>query len=137
MRDFINKLYRNHSLIYKGLLFVFTTFLIVYMFPKSGKFKYNFEKGKPWQSENLLAPFDFAILKSDVEIAIEKQEITDNSILYFDVETAIKLRVGDRYKQQFKANFSDSIPKSIRNNLYKTGQKIIDELYVFGISNEN
>ena len=63
MEDFINKLYRNHSFIYKGLLFICTTFLIVYLFPKSGKFKYNFEKGKPWQSEVLLAPFDFAIKK--------------------------------------------------------------------------
>jgi len=137
MDNFINKLYRNHSLLYKGLLFVCTTFLIVYMFPKSGKFKYNFEKGKPWQSENLLAPFDFAILKSDAEIATEKQEITDNSILYFDIDTDIKPKVADIYEQQFRTVFSDTIPKSIRNNLYKTGQKIIDELYAFGISNEN
>ena len=68
MKDFINKLYKNHSLIYKVLLFVSTTFLIVYLFPKSGKFKYGFEKGKPWQSENLYAPFDFAIKKTNEEI---------------------------------------------------------------------
>ena len=68
MQDLINKLYKNHSFIYKGLLFICTTVLIVYLFPKSGKFKYNFEKGKPWQSENLYAPFDFAIKKSDEEI---------------------------------------------------------------------
>ena len=61
MKDFINMLYKNHSLIYKVLLFITATFLIVYLFPKSGKFKYSFEKGKPWQSENLYAPFDFAI----------------------------------------------------------------------------
>ena len=91
MKDFINKLYRNHSLIYKGLLFICTTFLIVYLFPKSGKFKYNFEKGKPWQSENLYAPFDFAIKKSDEEISKGKaRTITDNSILYFDIDNTVK-----------------------------------------------
>ena len=72
MKDFINKLYKNHSLIYKALLFITTTFLIVYFFPKSGKFKYDFEKGKPWQSEDLQAPFDFAVKKTDEEIDIEK-----------------------------------------------------------------
>jgi len=71
MKDFINKLYRNHSLLYKTLLFISTTFLIVYLFPKSGKFKYSFEKGKPWQSENYYAPFDFAIKKTDEEIEAE------------------------------------------------------------------
>ena len=29
------------------------------------KFKYDISKGKPWQYENLYAPFDFAILKED------------------------------------------------------------------------
>lgn len=137
MDNFINKLYRNHSLIYKGLLFIGATFLIVYMFPKSGKFKYDFEKGKPWQSENLLAPFNFAILKSDAEITAEKQTVTDNSILYFDIDPSIKPKVENAYAQQFRTVFSDTIPKNIRNNLYKTGQQIIEALYAFGISNES
>ena len=51
-------------------------FFIVYLFPKSGKFKYNFDKGKPWQSENLLAPFDFAINKSAEELEKEAVSIT-------------------------------------------------------------
>lgn len=137
MEDFINKLYRNHSLIYKGLLFVCTTFLIVYLFPKSGKFKYNFEKGKPWQSENLYAPFNFAIKKSDSEIASEKQAIVDNSILYFAVDNTVKPKINTLYKQQFKSAFSDSIPKRTLDNLYKVGQEIISEFYAFGVLNES
>ena len=70
MKDLTNQLYQNHSLIYKVLLFLATTFLIVYSFPKSGQFKYSFEKGKPWQSENLYAPFDFAIKKTDLQISV-------------------------------------------------------------------
>ena len=54
MKDLINTFYKNHALIYKAILFITTTFLIVYLFPKGGKFKYDFEKGKPWQSENLV-----------------------------------------------------------------------------------
>ena len=137
MDNFINKLYRNHSLIYKGLLFVFTTFLIVYMFPKSGKFKYNFERGKPWQSENLYAPFNFAILKSEEEIASEKLKINNNSILYFDIDAAIKPKIENLYGQQFKKNFTDTIPKNKLKDLYKTGEEIFNYLYAYGILNEN
>ena len=118
MSDFINKLYRNHSLIYKGLLFIFTTFLIVYMFPKTGKFKYNFERGKPWQSENLYAPFNFAIKKSNEEIAVEKKTISDHSTLFFTVDSAIENEVNNFFESSFKIAFSDSIPKLKRNILF-------------------
>ncbi|MFI0429417.1 HD family phosphohydrolase [Mariniflexile sp. HMF6888] len=137
MEDFINKLYRNHSLIYKGLLFVCTTFLIVYLFPKSGKFKYNFEKGKPWQSENLYAPFNFAIKKSDAEIASEKQAIVDNSILYFVVDNTVEAKVKMLYSQKFKSAFSDSIPKRTLDYLYKVGLEVISEFYAFGVLSES
>lgn len=137
MRDFINKLYRNHSLIYKGLLFVCTTFLIVYLFPKSGKFKYNFEKGKPWQSENLYAPFDFAIQKSEEEIAQERQDIIDHSIAYFDEDVSIEPKVRDLFDEEFKKTFADSIPKTVLNELSEVGNEIITELYHFGILNED
>lgn len=137
MEDFKNKLYKNHSLLYKGLLFVFTTFLIVYLFPKSGKFKYDFEKGKPWQSENLYAPFNFAIKKSEAEITLEKKTIVDNSILYFDVDNTIKVKVKASYKKQFSNYFSDSIPGRILRDLKRVGEEIVDEFYVFGVLNES
>ncbi|GAA3651842.1 HD family phosphohydrolase [Flavivirga jejuensis] len=137
MKDFINKLYRNHSLIYKGLLFISTTFLIVYLFPKSGKFKYNFEKGKPWQSENLYAPFDFAIKKTDEEITSEKEVLTNNSVLYFNLDNTVEVKVKSEYKNQFKNIISDSISRTVSKKLYKAGEAIISELYLFGVLGED
>jgi putative nucleotidyltransferase with HDIG domain len=137
MSDFINKLYRNHSLIYKVLLFIGTTFLIVYMFPKTGKFKYNFERGKPWQSENLYAPFNFAIKKSSEEIAEETKDISDRSTLFFNVDVSVKNEVKNSFESQFKLAFSDSIPKLELNILFDVGERIIDDLYLYGILNEN
>ncbi|MFH4968211.1 HDIG domain-containing metalloprotein [Gaetbulibacter sp. M240] len=137
MKDFINKLYRNHSLIYKALLFVSTTFVIVYLFPKSGKFKYNFEKGKPWQSENLYAPFDFAIKKSEDEISAEKKSITENATLYFDIDETIKSSVEELFNKDFEKTFSDSITKRRLNQLYNIGQAIIDDAYDYGVLDEN
>lgn len=133
MKDFINKLYRNHSLVYKGLLFLATTFLIVYLFPKSGKFKYNFERGKPWQSENLQAPFDFAIKKTDSEITSEKKVISDNSLLYFNVDNTIKNKVESAFEAQFNLVFSDSLSATVFKELNAVGKSIISELYTYGI----
>ncbi|APY12021.1 phosphohydrolase [Seonamhaeicola sp. S2-3] len=137
MKDFINKLYRNHSLIYKALLFITTTFLIVYLFPKSGKFKYNFEKGKPWQSENLLAPFDFAIKKTEEEINIAKQEINDNAVLYFNLDNTVYPKVKSNYELQFKNTFSDSLQNKLLRKLKTSGRTVLEELYAYGILNED
>ncbi|NNC49724.1 MAG: HDIG domain-containing protein [Flaviramulus sp.] len=137
MKDFINKLYKNHSLIYKVLLFVSTTFLIVYLFPKSGKFKYNFEKGKPWQSENLYAPFDFAIKKTDAELSAEKKELSSNTPLYLDVDYTIEAKVLNIYETQFKSTFFDSLSNRQFNKLKNVGKTIISELYQYGILIEN
>ena len=137
MKDFVNTLYRNHSLIYKVLLFICTTFLIVYLFPKSGRFKYNFEKGKPWQSENLYAPFNFAIKKSADEIESEKQNIENNSVLYFDIDNEIEDLVKADFIEEFSKVFSDTIPRSELSKLFNAGQIVLSDLYNYGVLSED
>ena len=84
MSQFINKIYKNNAIVYKILLFLITAVSIVYLFPKGGQFKYDFNKGKPWQYDNLYAAFDFSIQKEEEEIALEKQQLTRENKQYFD-----------------------------------------------------
>ncbi|MBQ0788383.1 MAG: HDIG domain-containing protein [Oceanihabitans sp.] len=137
MKDFINNLYKNHTLIYKVLLFISATVLIVYLFPKQGKFKYNFEQGKPWQSENLYAPFDFAIKKTSEEINQEKLLIEKQANLYFNIDDKVEDEVRIHYKAGFYEIFPDSLSDVKLNRLFKTGELVIDKLYNNGILNEN
>ena len=134
MNALLNKWYKNHSLVYKILLFLVTTLFIVYLFPKTGKFRYSFEKGKPWQSENLYAPFNFAIKKSQVEIDKEKIETEQSSPVYFEVDSDIQDLVLSDYIQRFNQTFRDSSYLKIQNSeLYKTGKSFIDKLYATGV----
>ena len=135
MNDLINKWYRNHSLLYKVLLFLGTTFMIVYLFPKSGKFKYNFDKGKPWQSENLYAPFNFAIKKSNEELSIEKQNIEDNSSVYFNIDEQVKFQVYSEFEEKFNLQFSDSLSLK-KQQLHRLGSSILDKIYNYGLLDE-
>jgi len=136
MKDFINSFYKNHSLIYKVLLFISSTFLIVYLFPKSGKFKYNFEKGKPWQSVTLYAPFNFAIQKTEEELATDKKQIEETTVKYFDVDKSIYNQVKKKYLQEIKTIFKDSTYKPSRK-VINSGTKILDDLYAYGILSES
>ena len=127
MKDLVNKFYKNHALIYKVLLFIVTTFLIVYLFPKSGKFKYDFEKGKPWQSETLYAPFDFAIQKTNEELEQEKVEIEKSAIKYFNLDETVKANVLREYNSNFTASFPDSIYNS-KVKIKQFGKNLIETL---------
>ena len=134
MKNFLNKTYRNHTLIYKVFLFIVTTFLIVYLFPKSGKFKYNFEKGKPWQSEDLFAPFDFAIKKNQLDLNSERDIITKNSPAYFSSDTAVVINTYSNYENRFETVFNDSIiDYQNKKTLYQKGLLILDKIYKKGI----
>ncbi len=130
MNDFINKLYKNNAIIYKVLLFLIAVVSIVYLFPKGGQFKYDFSQGKPWLYDNLYAPFDFAIQKTNKEIEIETKEIQDNVKKYFVVDTEVKEDV----LKDFAAKIEnlDSLSNSNNNLLNNTGEKIIKDVYKIG-----
>ncbi len=137
MSDFINKLYKNQALFYKVFLYVLTAVLIVYLLPKGGKFKYDIPKGKPWQYENLYAPFDFAILKSDDEIEAERREIRNSHIPYYNFDTEVSERVKKEALQQVKNVFADSTLASYKNIIDDFVTKTIDKIYENGLLQES
>ena len=138
MRQIINKVYKNNAFVYKILLFLVAVVAIVYLFPKGGQFKYTFNKGKPWQYDNLYATFDFSIQKTEEEIALEKQELISKSKQYFMYNIDLVTQV----KQDFtkKINFiqqNDSIGQTELMKLVSTGNYIINRVYQSGYQLEN
>lgn len=73
--------------IYLSLLIVLI--ITVLLYPEEGKFKYNYQKGRPWMYETLLAPIDFPILKTDQELLAEKEEKASQVIPYFNYDNAV------------------------------------------------
>ncbi len=138
MKDFINKLYQNHSLIYKVVLFLITTISIIYLFPKGGQFKYNIQKGKPWQYQNLYAPFDFAILKSDAELKQEAEEIEANAQLYFVEKEEVFAKVKEDYNQKIQTVLADSLALGFsKNRLKNFGLQFLNRVYKTGFLNKS
>lgn len=134
MKYFLNKIYQNHALIYKFFLFILTTVLIVYLFPKGVYFKYDIQKGKVWQYENLYAPFDFAIQKTKEEISEQKDKINANKQLYFKYDADVVTQVFKNLRVQTPIVFNDSL----NNNkdykiLIKKSKLFINKIYQHGI----
>ncbi|MGB0177726.1 MAG: phosphohydrolase, partial [Owenweeksia sp.] len=68
------------------LLFVLSVAFVVYLNPREAKFKYEFQKGKPWLYENLVAPFDFAVVKSPEALEKERRQLRENKTLFLTRE---------------------------------------------------
>ncbi|MFV8225896.1 HD family phosphohydrolase [Christiangramia aquimixticola] len=137
MSDFVNKLYKNQALFYKVFLFVLTSVLIVYLLPKGGKFKYDIPKGKPWQYENLYAPFDFAILKTDEEVAAEKQDITRSQIPYYNFDTEKPELIKDEALREVNNVFPDSTLSVYETIIDNFVSETVEKIYEFGLLQES
>jgi putative nucleotidyltransferase with HDIG domain len=130
MSNLFNKLYQNNTIIYKVILFLITTISIVYLFPKGGQFKYDFNNGQLWKYDNLYAPFDFAIQKTEEEIVIEKKEIDVNSKLYFLHDFEVEKTVNKVYKKRISLmKQSDSLNPDQITRLSRVGQTVINIVY--------
>ncbi|MFD0975517.1 HD family phosphohydrolase [Salinimicrobium gaetbulicola] len=136
MKSFVNYLYKNQDLFYKVFLFLLTTVLIVYLFPKGGKFKYEIPKGKPWQYENLYAPFDFAILKSPEELSAEKERINKEHVPYYEYNSNVVEEVKLDLEEQFQKIFPDTIPGMDLTQLKNFVDQTAAEIYQNGLHQE-
>ncbi len=134
MRTITLTFYKYQDLIYKLLLIIVCAGLIVYFFPKSGKFKYEIEKGFPWQYENLYADEDFAILKSNEALAAEQDKIVSQSAVYFTYDQEVVNKIYKNYNSNFPKVFGDTIgSKSKLNKLKKYGYDLLKEIYKNGV----
>lgn len=111
-----------------------TVFLIVYFFPKGYKFKYDIDKNTPWSYDNLYAPFDYSILKSDEELKAERKEIKDNHSPYYNYNAAIYERIKTDFEKNVEKKFTqDSLYSIEEEELQKYLNSLFEKLYEYGL----
>ena len=127
---------KNQSLIYKVFLFVVATFLVIYLLPKGGQFKYNFQKGKPWQYENLYAPFSFTIKKDIETLEKEREAIVNEATPYFDYNVEIANRSEADFVNLLSEVFVDSLYTLTVDDVKSFGVSITKDIYANGVIDE-
>ncbi len=129
---------RKHaSDVNKLILFVFSVVVLVLLFPAKGKFKYEYSRNSVWKHQDLVAPFDFAIQKSDSELSIEKQVVIDNQAYYFDYlnkETDSKLNLAKEsfasyWENQYQDFDSSDFVKNQRFFIAKLSGLLVKGIY--------
>ncbi len=84
------------------LLFILSVAFVVYLSPREAKFKYEFQKGKPWLYENLVAPFDFAVVKSPEALEKERKQLKENKTLFLTREEGLQNKALQDFEKELK-----------------------------------
>ncbi len=130
--------WKHYYNINKGIFFLLVLIILVSLFPREGKFKYEFQRGKPWQHEDLITPFNFAILKTASEIQREQKEALTEAYLFFRFDNDIVRNVKEQFTIRFETAWKQKKGEAInlvareQKNL-QAGLSIIDSIYKRGI----
>ncbi|MBL4624469.1 MAG: HDIG domain-containing protein, partial [Flavobacteriales bacterium] len=108
MSNLLSNIRHNQNNLFKIVLIGVCIAAISFILPRAGSFKYEYPEGKPWLSEDLIAPFDFPIYKDNVQVAKEESEINSKSKLYFKVNSDLIEKKITQFNDEFDEGWKNS-----------------------------
>ncbi len=131
MKSYRHKTKKFYKSIYWIFLFVLAAFALQLILPGEPKFKYEYLKGSPWKHENLVAPFDFAIFKSNNQLEQEKKVVESSIVPYFVIDTMVTNQFAGKFRDELREVLDTSLVSTsiVMNNLLSK----LREIYASGI----
>jgi len=133
LKSFWNYIVAQQKIIYKSVLILASSLLILNLFPIGGQFKYEFQKGRAWQYPSYYAPFDFSILKSEAEVKADQEAALNTLKPYLRSDLKIKEEVLSRYQDEFTRFFPILENPIVFDSVYQFGEKILNKIYEYGV----
>ncbi|MCX6227863.1 MAG: HDIG domain-containing protein [Bacteroidia bacterium] len=120
--------------IYLTLIFICTSVIIYFALPQEGRFRYEFQKGRPWMHSTLIAPFDFAIKKTDQTLKLERDSLLKSLspyVVFRDTVGKEKIKALSAKIDEItlKENTEILYPRIVKNKVITLFEKI----YLIGI----
>ena len=109
MKKFFILFKKTSGKIFRIFLFLIASLIILFFFPKEGKFRYEYQKGSPWLHETLIAPYDFPVYKLDKELKKEKDSILNEIKPYFKYDSQIPYNQMDSFRNVFSKKWEHDI----------------------------
>ena len=136
MKKLLTRLNQSYHLFYLAMVFVAGIGVIFFVFPGESRFKYEFQKGSPWRHETLIAPFNFAILKTEAEIKTENDSLLNTYIPYYTLDTL----VGNTKVKEFTKALSklkETVPTNKSIDHFQHFSKTLQNIYQSGILSQS
>ena len=130
MKDFWSKYSKT---IYRAIIFCTSIILMAYFMPREKYTAINYEEGKPWEHEQLIAEFGFKVMKSDKQLAAEKDSITRSTMPHFIYKQNVKNIMYDSLERKLSGMISNITEVGINSHTKRIYMNMVDDLYSTGI----
>lgn len=122
---------RQHLFI--AAVFVVVIVTICLLFPREKAINIEFSMGKPWRYEQLTAPFDFVITKSETSLQREYAEVLASQRPYYVKESQIGKAAIDSFTIFHKNELHHIVSKPLKTNIVSQ----LQDIYNTGIIGSN
>jgi putative nucleotidyltransferase with HDIG domain len=130
MNLLFSKIQQYYYDLMKIVVFALAIIFVAWLSPKKSIFKYEFQIGSPWKHTDLLAPFDFPILKTDDQINEEKKRLLNSFSPFFQYDEEAKKQGLDKLITNFSTLWhSDEKKKNKREKDSIRSLNFIKDLY--------
>lgn len=129
--SFLQKISHSYQVIFRVLVFLAAIFVVVWQMPRTVKFKYEYQKMRPWQYESLYAPFNFPIYKTAEQLKGEEELMLKDfyPIFVFDVAETNNNRA--KMLEEFDSKYNEDEDLKYENRL--TLEKLYDTIENIGV----
>jgi len=130
MRRILIYLSNSHENILKVLIVIAAVSLIALFLPHKVRYKFDIQKGKVWQNEDLVSPFDFPIYKDADSLKSEKNRVITAVLPYFVVDTIV---FGDLLESFYDQLEASDLNDETKSRFQEAGEQILADIYGKGI----
>ena len=121
--SFLMRVGHSYQMIFRILAFLVTIFVVVWQMPRTLKFKYEYQKMRPWQYESLYAPFNFPIYKTPEQLKLEEEKSLKDFYPIFVFDVAATNANKTKMLSDFNEKWNGSEEDKLKNQL------ILEKLY--------
>jgi len=111
--------------------------LISLLYPNNVKFKYEYQRGQIWKYDDLVAPFDFAIKKSEKELQEDKSLIMKGFWPYYSLNIDLsnaKVKDFEAALERWKNELPAPVPTAAQlDEIKANGIELLEKIYAAGI----
>jgi len=108
--------------------------VITFFLPKHPRFRYEFEKGKIWMHEDLVSPYNFAILKTQDEINKDREDVLESIDPIYDFQSQVSGNQVSRMQADLETKWKNTTFDPEQEPLYNQfATSILEKIYSDGV----
>jgi len=125
---------RKYARNLKFIMMALSICIIVWTLPKQAKFRYEIEKGKIWTQSDLVAPYNFAILKTPEEMDDDRKTILAGITPIYQLNTTVEDQQLESFKTDLEIKWHTAgLDESSKDDYLETGTTLLKHIFDVGM----